>query len=88
FGYLSEQGAITRDAASGRYVVDYARMPQAIATLAKELLEMEATGDRARVEKWFQKYAVMPPELAAVLAKVSDVPVDIDPVFSFAEPIR
>ncbi len=88
FGYLSEQGAITRDPASGRYVVDYARIPQAIATLAKELLEMEATGDRARVEKWFQKYAVMPPELAAALAKVSDVPVDIDPVFSFAEPIR
>ncbi len=88
FGYLSEQGTITQDAATGRYAVNYARMPQAIAALAKELLEMEATGDRGRVEKWFQKYAVMPPELAAALAKVADVPVDVDPVFSFAEPIR
>jgi hypothetical protein len=88
FNFLSEQKAITRDAVSGRYAIDYSRMPQALATLAKELLEMEATGDRTRVEKWFQKYAVMPAELEAALRKVSDIPVDINPVFSFPEPIR
>ena len=26
--------------------------------LAKELLEIEATGDRARAENWFKKYGV------------------------------
>jgi len=88
FNYLSEQKAITRDAGSGRYVIDYAGLPQALASLAQQLLEMEATGDRARVEAWFQKYAVMPPALADALAKASDVPVDIDPVFSFPEPIQ
>ena len=88
FNYLSEQKAITRDAESGRYVIDYAGLPQALASLAQQLLEMEATGDRARVEAWFQKYAVMPPALADALAKASDVPVDIDPVFSFPEPIQ
>src|SRR5438067_4734146 len=49
FNFLSERGAITRDG-SGRYVVDYAKMPDAIAAVAKELLEIEATGDRARAE--------------------------------------
>src|SRR5712692_197338 len=88
FNYLSEQKAITRDAESGRYVIDYAGLPQALASLAQQLLEMEATGDRARVEAWFQKYAVMPPALADALAKASDMPVDIDPVFSFPEPIQ
>lgn len=88
FNYLSEQQAITHEANSGRYAIDYARMPQALAALAKELLEMEATGDRERVEKWFGKYAVMPAELEAALKKVSDVPVDVDPIFSFPEPIR
>jgi hypothetical protein len=63
-------------------------MPQAIETLARELLEMEATGDRSRVEGWFEKYAVMPATLSAALRKVADVPVDIDPQFSFPEPIR
>jgi len=88
FNFLSEQKAITRDAVSGRYTIDYSRMPQAVARLAKELLEMEATGDRTRVEKWFQKYAVTPAELEAALRKVSDIAVDINPVFSFPEPIR
>jgi hypothetical protein len=58
-------------------------MPGAIAELAKQLLEMEATGDRNRVEKWFQKYEVMPEELRQALLKTSDIPVDVDPAFSF-----
>ncbi|MFZ1204134.1 MAG: hypothetical protein WAN97_07480 [Candidatus Acidiferrales bacterium] len=86
--YLTEQGAIRRDPATGRYEVDFAKFPGAIESLDKELLEQEATGDRARAEAWFKKYAVMPPELAAALAKCSDVPVDIDPEFDFHPALR
>ncbi len=88
FNYYSERGAITHDAGSGRYAIDFARMPDAVASLAKELLEQEATGDRARVEAWFKKYGAVPPELAKALGAASDVPVDIDPIFSFPEPMR
>ena len=92
FNYLFEQGVITRAALNaadaGRYAIAMVRMPAAIASLAKELLEMEATGDRRRVEAWFAKYDRMPPDLAKTLASQSDIPVDIDPVFSFPEPIR
>ena len=87
FNYLSERGAIQRES-SGRYSIDYARMPQALADLAKELLEIEATGDRERAEKWFKKYGVMPPELQSSLKSAANVPVDIDPVFSFPERVR
>jgi hypothetical protein len=86
FNYLSEQGAIT--GAAGRYRVDYAKMPAALAALARELLEQEATGNRARAEAWFAKYDRMPPALTKVLADAKDVPIDIDPIFSFAEPVR
>jgi hypothetical protein len=82
FNYLSERGAIRR-ASSGRYEIDYGRMPSAISDLAKELLEIEATGDRARAENWFKKYQLMPAELQASLKSAAGVPVDIDPVFSF-----
>jgi hypothetical protein len=87
FNYLSEKGAIKRQA-SGRYVVGYASMPEAIAGLAKELLEIEATGDRQRAENWFKKYDLMAPEVQASLKKASSVPVDVDPVFSFTERVR
>jgi hypothetical protein len=84
FNYLSERGAITRQS-SGRYAIDYQRMPSGIKDLAKELLEIEATGDRARGENWFKKYGTMPPELQASLKSAASVPVDVDPVFSFKE---
>lgn len=87
FNYLSEQGAITRDAKTGRYAIDYAKMPGAIASLAKELLEIEATGDRNRAEQWFTKYDSMPEDLKSALAGIKDVPVDIDPVSAFGEQV-
>jgi hypothetical protein len=88
FNYLSEQKAITQDPATHKYVIDYEKMPTALAALAKELLEIEATGDRARAESWFGKYQSMPPELQSALQAGDKVPVDIDPIFSFPEPIQ
>jgi hypothetical protein len=88
FNYLVEKGVIARDSGTGRYGIDSGHMPAAITSLAHELLEMEATGDRARVEAWFKKYDRMPDDLAKSLAAASDIPVDVDPVFSFPEPIR
>ncbi len=87
FNYLAEQKAIVRDA-DGKYGIDVARMPDAIAALAKELLEQEATGDRARAEAWFKKYGSVPQELKTSLASTNDVPIDIVPRFSFAEKIE
>jgi hypothetical protein len=87
FNYLAEQRAILREA-SGRYAIDYGRMPTALASLSKELLEIEATGDRDRAGKWFKKYDAMPPDLKAALEKASDLPVDVDPVFSFPETVE
>lgn len=83
FNYLSEKGALRHDEVSSRYVVDYAKMPEALASLARILLEIEAMGDRAKAEAWFKQYDVMPPELIDALKTASDVPVDIDPIFSF-----
>jgi len=82
FNYLSERGAVQRQS-SGRYAIDYERMPAGIRDLAKELLEIEATGDRARAENWFKKYGTMPAELQISLKSTASVPVDVDPVFSF-----
>ena len=87
FNYLSERGAIKRES-SGKYAIDYSLMPGALADLAKELLEIEATGDRQGAENWFKKYDVMPAELTAQLKTASKVPVDLDPVFSFRETVR
>ncbi len=86
FNYLLESKALSF--AGGRYAVDFAKMPVALAQLAKELLEIEATGDRIRGEKWFAKYGSMPAELQKVLDTTKDIPVDVSPVFSFPDNLR
>ena len=87
FNYLGEQKAIVREP-SGRYAIDPARIGPALASLAKELLEQEATGDRARAEQWFARYDSMPAELQSALKAASQVPVDVEPIFSFPEPVQ
>ena len=87
FNYLSQQGAIQREG-SGKYAIDFAKMPDGVVSLAKELLEIEATGDRQRAEAWFQKYGTTPPELELSLMKASGVPVDIEPIFSFKDDVE
>src|SRR5262245_8333740 len=86
FNYFASQGAITTG--GGRYRVDYAKIPGVIQTLAQELLEQEATGDRARAEAWFTKYDVVPPPLKQALDAARDVPIDVDPMVSFDETVR
>ena len=89
FNYFVEQRAITRDAATGRYAIDFAKMPSAVASLAKELLTIEATGNRARAEAWMTKYGTMPADLKAALDRTTNsVPVDVDPITAFGEAVR
>jgi hypothetical protein len=87
FNFLTERNAIRRDP-SGRYAIDYAKMPDAIAALTKELLEIEATGDRARAESWFSRYEKVPADLHAALDAAKDVPIDVDPVQAFPEGVE
>ncbi len=86
FNYLLDNHALRFG--GGRYTVDYARMPNVLALLAKELLEMEATGDRARAETWFTRYDRMPADLTQALAGTREIPVDIDPIFTFKDDVR
>ncbi len=81
FNYLVEQKAVNRVA--GKYSVDFARMPATLASLSKELLSIEATGDRARAEAWFNRYDKMPPELVEAMKAASKLPVDVWPTFAF-----
>jgi hypothetical protein len=86
FSYLSEQRALKYSA--GRYSIDLSLISSVLASLAKELLEMEATGDRARTEAWFTKYDRMPAELKTALATTTNIPVDINPIFSFKDDVQ
>jgi hypothetical protein len=87
FNYFVEQGAIKRTP-SGQYTIDFAKMPGAVNDLNKQLLQAEATGDRAMVESWMKKYGVIPDELRQTLKKADGLPIEIDPAFAFKSTVH
>jgi hypothetical protein len=86
FNYNFEQGGIKR--VNGKYEVDCPKLRASLARLAKELLEMEATGNRARAEAWMKKYDTVPADLQAALKSTTDIPVDVDPTFAFPDQVQ
>ena len=83
WNWFREKGAIV-PAANGRFQTDPAKFREAIRSLANELLMIEATGDYARGKALLEKYGRSNPEIQSVIARLSDIPVDIWPVFAAA----
>ena len=69
---------------SGRFRVRTEMVREAVRSLANELLEIEATGDIERARRLLARYGRMTPEIRATINRLSDVPVDIAPVFTAA----
>lgn len=83
WNWLREKGAIVPKG-DGTYSVDFAKMRDGVRSLATELLTIQATGDYPRAQALLAKYGVSTPEIESVIAKLTDIPVDITPVFTGA----
>jgi hypothetical protein len=81
FNYLAEKGAYRFDPRTSRYSVAMEAFPQAVRSLAKELLLLQAQGDYDGAKAFVEKYSVMSEEMRSVLGRLGDIPVDIEPVF-------
>lgn len=88
YGYLAKQGAYTRDAATGRFAVDFDKARAGLTALGRELLNLEAAGDYAGAKAFLDSYAQLTPEVQQALDGLKGVPVDIRPVFTAEGPIR
>jgi hypothetical protein len=83
WNWLREHGAVMPKG-DGTYTIDGAKYREGVRSLATELLTIEATGDFARAQRLLDKYGVSNPEMASVIEKLKDIPVDINPVYAGA----
>jgi hypothetical protein len=80
WNWYREKKAIDR-AAGGRFRVQPEKFREAVRSLAAELLEIEATGDYARARRLLDRYGRATPEIRTAIARLTDLPVDLAPVF-------
>lgn len=81
FNFLLEKGVYIYDENTQKVRVDIAASYDAIKELANILLTIQATGDYQAAKDLISKYAVESDVMKLMIAKLTDLPVDIKPVF-------
>jgi hypothetical protein len=78
--YFLDNGGVTV-AADGTFTVNAERIRQNVIDLTRDIMTMQAVGDYAAANEMITRLAVIRPPVQAVLDKLIDVPVDIEPRF-------
>jgi len=79
FNFFQQQGAFSRDPATGRYRVEFDKMQAAMNALSAKLLTVQGDGDYATAKQMTDTMGVVSPELAADLKRLdaAHIPVDV-----------
>lgn len=85
FNYFIDEGAVKFDVATSKFSIDNAKIREAVKKLTNELLTIEAEGSYDKAKAILDKYSLLRPEMKGALERLSEVPVDIDPIFPLAK---
>src|SRR5579883_52019 len=84
--YLTDKGGFVARP-DGRFEVNFEKIKSAVRDLDHDLLTIEATGDYAGAKRMLDQLGVIRPEMQKALQGLSDIPVDIEPVFVTAREV-
>jgi hypothetical protein len=84
FNYLMDKGAFVPHG-DGTFSVDMKKIKDAVRDLDHDLLTIEAQGDYPAAKKMLDELGVVRPILKRALAKLQDIPTDIEPLFVTAD---
>jgi len=82
--YFLDHGGIIV-APDGTFAVEAAKIKQNVTDLTRDLMTLQANGDYAGAKQRLDTLATIRPPTKAILDKLKDVPVDIEPRFRTAE---
>jgi hypothetical protein len=82
--YLLDSGAFGTSP-DGTFVVNASKIKAGVAGLTRELMTLQAQGNRSRAMQLLSSLSVIRPPVQKVLDRLSQVPVDIEPKFKTAE---
>jgi hypothetical protein len=85
--YFLDNGGVTVSP-DGTFAVNPARIKQNVIDLTRDIMTLQAVGDYDAAKQMIEKLAVNRPPTQAVLGKLTNVPVDIEPRFVTAEQLN
>lgn len=81
YAYFRRAGAVSWDASAERFEIDYAKLEKAISDLTRDIVVLQGNGDYQGAKKFLDATAVLDEEASAVIASLTSLPVDIQPVY-------
>ena len=85
FNYLTDEGAIKFNDKTGTFSVDETKIKDGVRKLTHELMTIEAEGSYEKAQAILEKYALIRPQMKSAFDKLTNVPVDIEPIFPLAK---
>jgi hypothetical protein len=79
--WLLECAGLVHDRRSGRYLVDQERVEEGIRELTRKVLLLQADGSYSEAREFLDTYGVLTAPFQEALARMADLPVDIEPLF-------
>jgi len=81
FNFLQQMGAFTRDSATGKYRVDFAKFQAGMNALSEKILTLQGNGDYEGVGAFQEQYGKISPELQKDLERLKTKGIPVDVVF-------
>ncbi|MCQ8185157.1 dipeptidyl-peptidase 3 family protein [Parvularcula maris] len=82
YSFYKEAGAFEVDEETKLYRVDFAALEQAIRDLTAKVVMLQGNGDYDAAGAFLDGYGVLDGDAERVIASMTDIPVDIQPVYS------
>ena len=79
-----DTGAVTVSP-DGTFQVNHDRIPSAVETLTSRIMTIQAEGNYKEAQEMIEKLAVVRPEVRVLLDRLTEIPIDIRPIYSTAE---
>ncbi len=81
FNYFDEKGAFTRDAATGKYKINYEKFEEAMDALSNKILTLQGNGNYDAVKAFVKKYGKMSDTLKKDLDMLAAKGIPVDVIF-------
>ncbi|GMG86245.1 dipeptidyl-peptidase 3 family protein [Biformimicrobium ophioploci] len=81
FNFFRNEGAFSRDEATGHYRVDFDKMQAAMAKLSNLILTIQGDGDYEQAKKLLEEQGLIQPELQADLDRLASAKIPVDVTF-------
>lgn len=83
FNFLKEKGAFLYDAQTEKFSINMDKIKEAVKELAAKLLILEGDGNYDNAARFIERYGLMDEITKKMIDKLADIPVDIEPIFTF-----